>query len=167
MRSIIGALVLGLVVVGGCDNKAPVKEAANTQPEKTSTGAQEAGSTLKTVALTPDNTKIQFVGKHPDDKPNRVGGFKKFAGKAEISMVEHMNSDHAKAIAHYVDLAGLPKTVPAQMAGIDTEGMHLRIGQALYWLPFQAPCHTPIQVREALVSLAHAEVWPKNAVADA
>ncbi|MEG2796381.1 MAG: DUF2470 domain-containing protein, partial [Pseudomonas sp.] len=90
-----------------------------------------------------------------------------FAGKAEISMVEHMNSDHAKAIAHYVDLAGLPKTVPAQLAGIDTEGMHLRIGQALYWLPFQAPCHTPIQVREALVSLAHAEHWPKNAVADA
>jgi putative heme iron utilization protein len=44
--------------------------------------------------------------------------------------------------------------------------MHLRIGQALYWLPFQAPCHTPIQVREALVSLAHAEVWPKM-VADA
>ena len=90
-----------------------------------------------------------------------------FAGATERSMVEHMNSDHAKAIAHYVDLAGLPKTVPAQLAGIDTEGMHLRIGQALYWLPFQAPCHTPIQVREALVSLAHAEHWPKNAVADA
>lgn len=52
-----------------------------------------------------------------------------FAGKAELSMVEHMNSDHAKAIAHYVDLAGLPKTAAAQLAGIDTEGMHLRIGQ--------------------------------------
>ncbi|MPQ72149.1 DUF2470 domain-containing protein, partial [Pseudomonas sp. MWU12-2323] len=90
-----------------------------------------------------------------------------FAGKAEISMVEHMNSDHAKAIAHYVELSGLPKTEPAQLAGIDSEGMHLRIGQALYWLPFQAPCHTPIQVREDLVSLAHAEVWPKYAVADA
>jgi hypothetical protein len=32
-----------------------------------------------------------------------------FAGKAEISMVEHMNSDHAKAIAHYVELAGCRK----------------------------------------------------------
>jgi putative heme iron utilization protein len=53
------------------------------------------------------------------------------------------------------------------MAGIDSEGMHLRIGQSLYWLPFQAPCNTPTQVREALVFLAHAEHWPKNAVADA
>jgi putative heme iron utilization protein len=90
-----------------------------------------------------------------------------FAGKAEVSMVEHMNADHAKAIAHYVELAGLPKTEPAQLAGIDTEGMHLRIGQALYWLPFQAPCNTPTQVREALVFLAHAEHWPKKEVADA
>ncbi len=90
-----------------------------------------------------------------------------FAGKSEVSMVEHMNADHAKAIAHYVDLAGLPKTSPAQMVGIDTEGMHLRIGQSLYWLAFQAPCNTPTQVREALVSLAHAEHWPKNEAADA
>ena len=82
-------------------------------------------------------------------------------------MVEHMNSDHAKAIAHYVELAGLPSSVPAQLAGIDTEGMHLRIGQGLHWLPFQAPCNTPTQVREALVFLAHADHWPKNAGVDA
>ena len=31
-----------------------------------------------------------------------------FAGEAERGMVEHMNSDHAAAIAHYVELAGLP-----------------------------------------------------------
>jgi len=90
-----------------------------------------------------------------------------FAGAAERSMVEHMNSDHAKAIAHYVDLAGLPVNEPAQLAGIDSEGMHLRIGQSLHWLPFAAPCNTPTQVREALVSLAHAAAWPKKAVADA
>lgn len=85
-----------------------------------------------------------------------------FAGKAESSMVEHMNSDHAKAIAHYVQLTGLPDSVPAQLVGIDAEGMHLRIAQALYWLPFQAPCNTPTQVREALVFLAHADQWPKK-----
>ena len=84
-----------------------------------------------------------------------------FAGKAELSMVEHMNSDHAKAIAHYVALSGLPDAVPAQLAGIDSEGMHLRIGQALYWLAFPEPCNTPTQVREALVLLAHAEKWPE------
>eukprot|EP01132_Coremiostelium_polycephalum_P016123 gene16122-19424_t len=54
------------------------------------------------------------------------------------------------AIAHYVELAGLPTSEPAQLAGIDSEGMHLRIGQALYWLPFAEPCNTPTQVREAL-----------------
>ena len=85
-----------------------------------------------------------------------------FAGKAETSMIEHMNADHAKAIAHYVELTGLPKTQSAQLVGIDSEGMHLRIGEGLHWLPFQAPCNTPIQVREALVFLAHAEHWPKN-----
>jgi putative heme iron utilization protein len=38
-----------------------------------------------------------------------------FAGAAETSMVEHMNEDHAKAIAHYVELAGLPQTEPATL----------------------------------------------------
>lgn len=90
-----------------------------------------------------------------------------FAGKAEAGMVEHMNSDHAKAIAHYVALSGLPDSVPAQLVGIDSEGMHLRIGQALYWLAFPDPCNTPTQVREALVLLAHAEKWPQSQTAEA
>lgn len=83
-----------------------------------------------------------------------------FAGAAETGMVEHMNDDHTKAIAHYVELAGLPQTEPAVLVGIDSEGMHLRIGQSLYWLPFAEPCNTPTQVRQALVQLAHAEKWP-------
>ena len=83
-----------------------------------------------------------------------------FAGASETRMVEHMNEDHAQAIAHYVQLAGLPQTEPAQMVGLDSEGMHLRIGQALYWLPFAEVCNTPTQVREALVYLARAAEWP-------
>ena len=83
-----------------------------------------------------------------------------FAGKAEASMVEHMNSDHANAIAHYVELTDLPRHAPAQMAGVDSEGMHLRIGQVVHWLPFPATCNTPTQVREALVLLARADQWP-------
>ena len=75
-------------------------------------------------------------------------------------MVEHMNADHAKAIAHYVELAGLPAHTAAQLAGVDSEGMHLRIGQSLHWLAFAEPCNTPKQVREALVQLAHADIWP-------
>jgi putative heme iron utilization protein len=83
-----------------------------------------------------------------------------FAGAGETSMIEHMNDDHTKAIAHYVELSGLPHTELAKLVGIDSEGMHLRIGAGIYWLPFAHPCNTPIQVREALVQLAHAEKWP-------
>ncbi|MCY1249563.1 hypothetical protein D9M72_631080 [compost metagenome] len=46
------------------------------------------------------------------------------------------------------------------MVGVDSEGMHLRIGQAVYWLPFPSTCNTPTQVREALVLLARADQWP-------
>lgn len=86
---------------------------------------------------------------------------------SETSMVEHMNEDHAKAIAHYVELAGLPKHEPAQMAGVDSEGFHLRIGQSLYWLAFPTPCNNPGQAREALVMLARADQWPPSAPASA
>lgn len=83
-----------------------------------------------------------------------------FAGAVEAGMVEHMNADHARAIAHYVELAGLPAHTAAQLAGVDSEGMHLRVGQSLHWLAFAEPCNTPKQVREALVQLAHADIWP-------
>lgn len=83
-----------------------------------------------------------------------------FAGKAETSMIEHMNSDHANAIAHYIELTGLPRGAPAELVGIDSEGMHLRIGQGVYWLAFPSICNTPTQVREALVLLARADQWP-------
>jgi len=83
-----------------------------------------------------------------------------FVGKAETSMIEHMNSDHANAIAHYVELTGLPRGAPAELVGIDSEGMHLRIGQGVYWLAFPSICNTPTQVREALVLLARADQWP-------
>lgn len=81
---------------------------------------------------------------------------------SETSMVEHMNEDHTKAIAHYVELAGLPQHEAAQMAGVDQEGFHLRIGQSLYWLAFPTSCNNPGQVREALVMLARAESWPTS-----
>ncbi|GAB3475715.1 HugZ family protein [Azotobacter salinestris] len=83
-----------------------------------------------------------------------------FAGEVEAGMIGHMNHDHVEAIAHYVELAGLPADEPAEMVGIDSEGFHLRIGQALYWLSFPASCNTPAMVRQALVRLAQAKVWP-------
>ncbi|WP_312842625.1 HugZ family pyridoxamine 5'-phosphate oxidase [Stutzerimonas nitrititolerans] len=75
-------------------------------------------------------------------------------GAQEQGMVAHMNDDHAAAIAHYVEQAGLPASPPVQLAGIDSEGFHLRIGQALHWLPFAEICETPLAVRQALVAMA-------------
>ncbi|MGX5220654.1 HugZ family pyridoxamine 5'-phosphate oxidase [Pseudomonas segetis] len=85
-----------------------------------------------------------------------------FAGEAEQGMLEHMNADHSKAIAHYVELAGLPTSTPAQLVGIDSEGFHLRIGKSIYWLAFPTICNTAGAVRQALVALAHADEWPGN-----
>jgi hypothetical protein len=85
-----------------------------------------------------------------------------FERAAEVSMVEHMNSDHAAAISHYVKLAGLPENAPAELVGIDSEGFHLRIGQALHWLEFPQSCSTAGAVRQALVALAGAERWPDS-----
>ena len=62
-----------------------------------------------------------------------------------------------------VQLTGLPNHATAQLAGVDSEGMHLRIGQGVYWLPFPHICNTPTQVREALVLLARADQWPTPA----
>ena len=75
-------------------------------------------------------------------------------------MVEHMNADHVAALAHYVALAGLPAAQPPELVGIDSEGFHLRIGESLYWLPFATSCNSPLEVRQALVALARADVWP-------
>lgn len=75
---------------------------------------------------------------------------------SESGMLEHMNADHAAAIAHYVEQAGLPATPEARMVGIDAEGFHLRIGQVIHWLPFPSACSTAIEVRQALVAMARA-----------
>ncbi len=90
-----------------------------------------------------------------------------FFGAAELSMVEHMNDDHASAIAHYVEMSSLPSEPPAQLVGIDSEGFHLRIGASVHWLAFPQPCSTPLEVRQALVALARSEVWPTEGVAPA
>ncbi len=81
-----------------------------------------------------------------------------FAGAdgAEAGMLDHMNEDHAQAIAHYLACAGHPPAAEARMVGIDREGFHLRVGQAIHWFAFPAPCSTPGAVRQALVALARA-----------
>ncbi|AHL76566.1 heme iron utilization protein [Stutzerimonas stutzeri] len=76
------------------------------------------------------------------------------ANGGESEMLDHMNNDHAAAIAHYVEQAGLPAAPEAIMVGIDSEGIHLRIGQTIHWLAFPDPCDNPGAVRQALVAMA-------------
>jgi polyisoprenoid-binding protein YceI len=54
------------------DSAAP---AANGAPKEATAGG---------LALGPANAQIQFVGKHTDDKPDRVGVFTEFTGQAMI-----------------------------------------------------------------------------------
>lgn len=78
-----------------------------------------------------------------------------FAGEREADIVAHMNADHADALAHYCRQAGLdPAARPPAMAGIDAEGLHLRLGARIVRIPFPDPVATPGAAREALVALA-------------
>lgn len=78
-----------------------------------------------------------------------------FAGEREADIVAHMNADHADALAHYCRQAGLePGDRAPAMAGIDAEGLHLRVGGRILRIAFPAPVTTPGQAREVLVALA-------------
>ncbi len=56
------------------------------------------------ATLSPDNTKIQFVGTHSGAKPDpRTGGFAKFKGKAEIDAA----TKSLKAVSVEIDAASL------------------------------------------------------------
>jgi heme iron utilization protein len=108
-----------------------------------------------------------FGAIHWLDQVALANPFAAVGAESEAAMIEHMNADHERAIAHYVALAGLPNHLAATLVGIDSEGFHLRIGQSLYWLAFPASCNNPGAVRQALVQLAHAETWPTGGMASA
>lgn len=81
-----------------------------------------------------------------------------FAGEREAGIVGHMNEDHADALTHYCQQAGLPvpEGVSPVMTGIDAEGIHLRLGARIVRIPFETPVQTPLEAREALVVMAKA-----------
>ena len=79
-----------------------------------------------------------------------------FVGEAEASMVAHMNADHVDAMRDYLRPRlgdAVDRVVPA-LAGVDREGIHLRIGQRIHRVAFPTPVHQPMDVRKALVALA-------------
>lgn len=54
-----------------------------TEPA-TETAPQNPPAATGALELSPKNAQIQFVGKHTDDKPDRVGVFTEFTGQAAI-----------------------------------------------------------------------------------
>jgi putative heme iron utilization protein len=74
--------------------------------------------------------------------------------ESEESIVEHMNEDHQKALAHYCSaIAGVePRTVT--MAGIDGEGFDMLADGRKVRIDLDAPIGTPEEARAALVRLA-------------
>ncbi len=70
----------------------------------------------------------------------------------EQGILDHMNEDHADALAR-IGLrhgAGVAPTVLA----VDPEGVHLRSGEDVLYVPFPAPAFDMKTVREAMVQLS-------------
>ncbi|NIP49877.1 MAG: HugZ family protein [Gammaproteobacteria bacterium] len=82
-----------------------------------------------------------------------------FSFDEEQAMIRHMNNDHVDAIRHYCELYDitLKETDTPVMAGIDSEGFHLRIGRRIHRISFSKPVTTNTEVRQALVELAKRE----------
>jgi polyisoprenoid-binding protein YceI len=63
----------------------------------------------RAVALTPENTRIQFVGTHSGDRPDpRTGGFEKFKGTMELDP----GSGALKSVAVEIDTQSLWTEIP-------------------------------------------------------
>jgi polyisoprenoid-binding protein YceI len=95
------SLVVVCVAICGCNAETKKAATAKTPPPKTdaapkapadpapkSTPANDVANgsaASQDVALTPENTKIEFVGTHAGDKPDpRKGSFAKFNGTAKV-----------------------------------------------------------------------------------
>jgi hypothetical protein len=73
---------------------------------------------------------------------------------AEVDIVDHMNADHADAIAAYAHgLLGLSGD-NWKITGIDPEGADLRRDGEIGRVSFDQPIHGPTEAREQLVALA-------------
>lgn len=71
---------------------------------------------------------------------------------AEAEIVDHMNADHADAVALYAALLGAPPG-PWRMTGVDAEGADLRLGGRVARLPFDRPVADAEGARVELVRL--------------
>jgi heme iron utilization protein len=74
--------------------------------------------------------------------------------RAEPDIIEHMNSDHADAVALYATRLAGCEPGAWRMVGIDPGGCDLLHRTNVARIDFPEPVHTPGQARAALVALA-------------
>ena len=74
--------------------------------------------------------------------------------EAEAEILDHMNADHADAIALYAERLAGAAPGAWRASGVDPEGLDLINGDATARVLFPQPVRTPAEARAALVALA-------------
>jgi polyisoprenoid-binding protein YceI len=78
--------------------------------DQSAVGQEKSGAVAaKGIPLTPQNTRIQFVGTHVGDRPDpRTGGFEKFKGALELDP----STGALKSVAVEIDMQSLFTEIP-------------------------------------------------------
>ena len=95
MKCLWRVMMIGCLFLSACGQEAAVPDKAapplGASPSVTLGAVADAGEAnavpiqSSKADLSPDNTKIEFIGTHVGEKPDpRTGGFTKFTGKAEL-----------------------------------------------------------------------------------
>jgi putative heme iron utilization protein len=72
----------------------------------------------------------------------------------EAGAIDHMNADHADALAAYCTARGLAHAADARMVGLDGDGFDVRAGTDVHRFAFETPVTTAAELRQALAELA-------------
>lgn len=88
-----------------------------------------------------------------EDLITDLSAFPDFAA-FETGAVEHMNEDHAEAVALYATRLCGAKEGAWRLIGIDPEGLQLALGDEVLRLAFDPPLSGPEELRPRLVELA-------------
>lgn len=82
--------------------------------------------------------------------------------ETEKGIVEHMNRDHQKALAHYCEILGCEPVEPVRMTGIDSEGFDILADKGKLRIDFDSPIETVEDARDRLIKLAKAPSLGKS-----
>lgn len=78
-----GQSKLGAAAIGNDESRSGSRD-GDGSPSQAESNPTPVAIRTGTVALSPENTKIQFVGKHRDLRPDRTGVFEKFQGEIKV-----------------------------------------------------------------------------------